>query len=160
MCIVSHFVFLFLDPQGQIRLFNAFRAPTANGQLNRFSFEIRKLGSSFKNVRRKSQFQVDYGSALVADRVVVPGEVAVITVGVHAELDLADETLGLQIAQGIVDSRERDAGQDGTCFGKYIVCGQMLFRILYDLKDTLSLFRKSRTLDISVGVLHNISFCF
>ena len=110
---------------------------------NRFNLEFRKIGRFFNQFRRNSQFQIDQLSAIVTERVVVPGQFAVVTGGVVAEPDLADQPLILQVAQGIVNGRERDAGQKPAGILKDFVGCQMLVRFMNHLENSLALFRKS-----------------
>ena len=79
--------------------------------LDGYGLEFRTLGSFFKQSVRDQEFQIDELSTVVADRMVVPLQLAVVAGAVGSESDFADQPLFFQVAQRIVNSRERDARQ-------------------------------------------------
>src|SRR4051812_42368411 len=87
-------------------LLAAFRTQTAQRQLDRCRLKFRKRRRCFKQPIRQWNVQIDQVSATIADRVIVPRQIAVIKAGVFAEPDLADQSFILQIAQRIVNGCE------------------------------------------------------
>jgi hypothetical protein len=101
------FVFLSIGLQNRIYLFiTALGTSTPYRKFDRLSFEIRKLGRLFKYSAGEGEIKIDNSSAVIAHRVVVSRQIAVVSVSSRAELDLADQALTLQKAQRIVNGCE------------------------------------------------------
>ena len=78
---------------------------------DRSGLEFRSPGSFFDQAARDWKLQIDELSAVVADGMVVPIQLAIIASAVRSEPHFSDQTLVLQVAQRIVNGCERNGWQ-------------------------------------------------
>ena len=85
---------------------------------------------------------------MVADRMIVAFQRAIIAGTVRAESHFAYQPFVLEVAERIVDGRKRDAWQYVSRALEDFNRGQMFIRVADYSKDSPALFRKSQVVEI------------
>ena len=98
--------------------------------MNRLRFETRFSGRGLHELRGVGQFEVDQFSTIVADRVIVTFDFAIVAAGAVSEIDFKHQARVFQITQGVVNGGIADTGQTNSCRLKDIAGRRVVVALL------------------------------